>query len=703
MYSQTIGTQTYTFSSLVDVLAQASPARSGDVLSGAAAPSAAARAAARWVLADIPVLDIIENPVLPYEVDNVTRLIMDDWDPQALGECASMTVGEFRAWLLETANLPNAGAIFAAHQRGFTPELIAAASKLMSNGELIAVSAAARVTTAFRSTIGLPGRLATRLQPNHPTDDPLGVTASIIDGLNQGAGDAVIGINPATDSPERVRSLLELIDTIRQQYEIPTQSCVLTHVTTTLDLIEEGAPVDLIFQSIAGTEGTNKSFGVELSMLDDALAAGRELGRGTVGNNCLYFETGQGSALSAGDYRTPSGQPIDQQTLEARAYGLARHYEPLLVNTVVGFIGPEYLYDGKQIIRAGLEDQFCGKLLGIQMGVDICYTNHAEADADDMETLLHMLINANTGFVITVPGSDDVMLGYQSLSYHDVELARSVTNRDYAPEFAEWRAKHEVHWEDIDSILPARKINIDKLNSLTPARINLGSDGVATPTKARAELSTAHALARDAVHNSLDLAVLQSKFHDMGEPTDLMVIHSQAQDRAQYLTRPDLGRLPRTIPADFHLTHKAQIGLVLIDGLSPAAVTDHAAATIHELTKLLPDYSFAPPVIVEQGRVALADHLAQVAGWDVTVVLIGERPGLSVPSSLGMYLTWKATPGTTDERRNCISNIHPPEGTGYREAAAIAAHLIHQFVEQEKSGYMIKAASSDAALAALES
>lgn len=437
-YSHTLSGRTFEFRTLTEVLAKASPHRSGDVLSGAAAESAQERAAARWVLSDITLKEIFENPPFPYEVDSVTRVINDDLDLTAFESIAAMTVGEFREWLLTTAYEDDAALKLARVSRGLTPEMVAAVSKLMGNGELIAVAQAVENIAQFRTTVGAQGTLATRLQPNHPTDDAAGVAASIADGLLMGSGDAVIGINPATDIPSRVDTLLKLIDDVRINYEVPAQSCVLTHVTTTIDLMEQGSPVDLVFQSIAGTEGANKSFGVTPEILDDAYHAALELDRGTIGKNCMYFETGQGSALSAGAHLDPKGNPVDQQTIEARAYGLARRYNPLLVNTVVGFIGPEYLYDGKQIIRAGLEDLFCGKLLGLTMGVDVCYTNHAEADSDDMDTLLQLLMNGGAGFVICVPGSDDIMLGYQSLSYHDVALARKVSGMSHAPEFEEW-------------------------------------------------------------------------------------------------------------------------------------------------------------------------------------------------------------------------------------------------------------------------
>jgi len=427
-YTSTLGGRSYRFGSLARLLAAASPERSGDRLAGLAASSAQERVAARWALADVPLTAFLAEPVIPYETDDVTRLIVDTHDAAAFAAVAGLSVGGFREWLLtaDTAQL-------AAVATGLTPEMVAAVSKLMGNADLVAVARKVRVVTAFRSTIGLPGRLATRLQPNHPTDDPAGVAAALLDGLLLGSGDAVIGINPATDSPKAVRDLLELLDGVIQRYAIPTQSCVLSHVTTSMDLMARGAPVDLVFQSIAGTQAANASFGVTLGLLDEAYEAARALGRGTVGSNVMYFETGQGSALSADAHHG-----VDQQTVEARAYAVARRYDPLLVNTVVGFIGPEYLYDGRQILRAALEDHFCGKVLGLPMGLDICYTNHADADDDDIATMLTMLGVAGASFVICTPGGDDIMLNYQSASYHDALYLREVLGLRPAPEFETW-------------------------------------------------------------------------------------------------------------------------------------------------------------------------------------------------------------------------------------------------------------------------
>ena len=425
-----VGIRSFSFDSLRALLACAAPLRSGDQLAGVAAGSAQERIAACMALADLPLRSLLQQTVVPYETDEVTRLIIDSHDVAAFAPVAHLTVGEFRDWLLgdaaDTATL-------AALAPGLTPEMVAAVSKLMRNQDLMAVARKVNVVTRFRNTLGLPGHLAVRLQPNHPTDSPAGIVASILDGLMYGAGDAVIGINPAADSVPAMMQLLHLLDGIVQQHAIPTQTCVLTHVTNTLQAIELGAPVDLVFQSVAGTEGTNRSFGVSLALLDEAHAAVRELKRGTLGDHCMYFETGQGSALSAGAHHG-----VDQQTLEARAYAVARRYRPLLVNTVVGFIGPEYLFDGKQLVRAGLEDHFCGKLLGLPMGCDVCYTNHAEADQDDMDNLLVLLAASGLNFMMGVPGADDVMLNYQSTSFHDALFVRRLLGLKRAPEFEAW-------------------------------------------------------------------------------------------------------------------------------------------------------------------------------------------------------------------------------------------------------------------------
>jgi ethanolamine ammonia-lyase large subunit len=429
-YRHAIDATSHVFENLRDLLAKATPPRSGDRLAGIAAGSAQQMMAARMALADVPLKQFLQDSVIAYEDDEVTRLIVDSHDDQAFAMVSSLTVGAFRDWLLSDAA---SSAVLRKLSPGVTPEMAAAVSKLMRNQDLIQVAKKCEVTTRFRNTIGLRGRMSVRLQPNHPFDDTKGVTASVLDGILLGSGDACIGINPASDDPATIGALVRLIDEIIARLQIPTQGCVLTHVTTTLGLIEQGFPVDLVFQSIAGTEAANRSFGVDLALLRQAHQAGLSLQRGGVGNNLMYFETGQGSALSANAHHG-----VDQQTLEARAYAVARAFDPLLVNSVVGFIGPEYLYDGKEIIRAGLEDHFCGKLLGLPLGVDICYTNHAEADQDDMDNLLTLLAAAGVTFIMGVPGADDVMLNYQSTSFHDALYVRDLFGLKRAPEFDQW-------------------------------------------------------------------------------------------------------------------------------------------------------------------------------------------------------------------------------------------------------------------------
>lgn len=426
-----VGAQQHVFATLAELLAKASPARSGDALAGLAAVNATERVAAQFCLAELPLATLLEEMLIPYERDEVTRLIVDTHDRAAFAPLSSLTVGSFRDWLL--ASPPEA---IRAAAKGITPEMAAAVSKLMRNQDLIAVARKCAVVTRFRNTIGLAGRMSVRLQPNHPTDDLKGVAASLLEGLLYGCGDAVIGINPAGDALDQLAPLWRMMDALIAQHDIPTQSCVLAHVTRQIEAIEAGLPLDLVFQSIGGTQALNASFGVSLALLGEAREAALSLGRGTLGKQVMYFETGQGAALSANAHHG-----LDQQTCEARAYAVARAFDPLLVNTVVGFIGPEYLYDGKQILRAGLEDHFCGKLLGLPMGVDVCYTNHAEADQDDMDSLLTVLAAAGCTYVMAVPGADDVMLNYQSTSYHDALYLRDTLGLKRAPEFEDWLLK----------------------------------------------------------------------------------------------------------------------------------------------------------------------------------------------------------------------------------------------------------------------
>ena len=435
-YQHTLNGSVWRFADLKTLLARASPARSGDTLAGLAATSAVERMAARLALAELTLAEIVANPPIPYEVDEVTRLICDRHPAAVFGEIAGLTVGDFRNWLLLDSTSPETLARIAP---AVTPEIAAAVCKLMRNQDLVLVARKCRVVTRFRNTLGLPGHLAVRLQPNHPTDDVRGIAAAILDGLLYGCGDAVIGINPAGDSLPVLDRLWRMVDDVITRFEVPTQSCVLTHVTSQIRAIEQGAPVDLVFQSVAGTEAANQGFGINLALLREAREAALSLGRGTLGNNVMYFETGQGSALSANAHHG-----VDQQTCEARAYAVAREFQPLLVNTVVGFIGPEYLYDGKQILRAGLEDHFCGKLMGLPLGVDACYTNHAEADQDDMDTLLTMLGAAGVTYIMGVPGADDIMLNYQSTSFHDALYLRTAFGLRHAPEFEAWLTRMQL-------------------------------------------------------------------------------------------------------------------------------------------------------------------------------------------------------------------------------------------------------------------
>jgi ethanolamine ammonia-lyase large subunit len=436
MYKHSVNNIVYVFNTLAELMAKATPMRSGDILAGIAAKSYQERVAAQMALSEIPISEFLNEPLIPYETDEVTRLIFDSHDQENFKSISHLTVGDFRNYLLDNTIQKNE---LTSIQKSITPEIAAAVSKIMSLQDLILVSSKCEVITKFRSTVGLKGHLSTRLQPNHPTDDAKGILASVVDGLFYGSGDALIGINPAFDNINTQINLLKMLDDMRQQYKIPTQICVLSHITNTIASIEKGAPVDLVFQSIGGTEKTNKSFGINLSILKEGYEAAQSLSRGTIGNNVMYFETGQGSSLSSNSHHG-----IDQQTLEARSYAVAREFNPFLVNSVVGFIGPEYLFDGKQIIRAGLEDHFCAKIMGLPMGCDICYTNHAEADQDDMDTILTLLGTAGCNFIMGIPGADDIMLNYQSTSFHDALYIRKLLGLKPAPEFEEWLIKNGI-------------------------------------------------------------------------------------------------------------------------------------------------------------------------------------------------------------------------------------------------------------------
>ena len=726
-YQHTVGSRTYLFADLKILLAKATPLRSGDVLAGLAAETAQERVAAQKALADLPLAVFLSEAVIPYETDEVTRLIIDTHDRAAFAAVSHLTVGGFRDWLLSDRADTDTLARLAP---GLTPEMAAAVSKIMRLQDLILVGAKCRVVTRFRNTLGLEGRLSTRIQPNHPTDDPRGVAASLLDGLLLGGGDAVLGINPATDNVEACVRLLEMLDALRCRFDIPTQSCVLTHVTNTMQAMEQGAPVDLVFQSVAGTEAANKGFGITLAMLREAREMALTLGRGTAGDNVMYFETGQGSALSSGAHGG-----VDQQTAEARAYGVARAFSPLLVNTVVGFIGPEYLYDGKQIIRAGLEDHFCGKLLGLPMGCDVCYTNHAEADQDDMDALLTLITAAGCTFIMGVPGGDDVMLNYQSTSFHDALYVRRVLGKRPAPEFEAWLTRMGVidsegrHqklmtkqggspvMEALTELVPVPPVIApvptaiasasaalapaalwDRMRRLTPARVGIEPVGVSQPTAASLDFQWDHAQARDAVYAALDVAPLIAELQSLG--LDAIRLHSRASDRQEYLQRPDLGRrldeasrraLAGLLRGGTNPPGGSDVVFVIVDGLSATAVNRHVASVLRSVLAELrgQDWRIGPAVLVEQGRVAAGDEVALALGADMAVVLIGERPGLSSPDSLGVYLTWKPRLDTRDAERNCLSNIRP-EGLPFSLAASRLLFLMLEARRRCLSGVSLK-------------
>ena len=709
-YRHTVGIKTFHFPDLKTLMAKATPLRSGDTLAGVAAGSAQERVAAQMTLADLPLSTFLNEAIIPYEIDEVTRLIFDTHDATAFHDISHLTVGGFRDWLLspaaDSATLTRIGP-------GITPEMAAAVSKIMRIQDLITVGAKCRVVTRFRNTIGLEGRLSTRVQPNHPTDDPRGVAASMLDGLLLGGGDAVIGINPATDNVDACVKLLTMIDELRLRFDMPTQSCVLTHVTNAMQAMERGAPVDIVFQSIAGTEAANRGFGIDLALLKDAHQMALSLRRGTVGQNVMYFETGQGSALSSNTHHG-----ADQQTLETRAYAVARAFDPFLVNTVVGFIGPEYLYDGKQITRAGLEDHFCGKLLGLPMGCDICYTNHVEADQDDMDSLLTLMVTAGCTFIMGVPGADDIMLNYQSTSFHDALYVRRALGKRPAPEFEQWLIRMGLFdaggerlilkpesgspvvkaLSELQSRLtPAGGSLISSseiwssLRKLTPARIGIEPTGVSQPTSAHLDFQWDHAQARDAVNSELDLQGLSEQIENMGLQS--IPMKSAAADRKDYLQHPDRGRQLDSLEDSLNTAEETEYDVVFViaDGLSATAVNRHSLPMLASLIPgmLSQNWRIAPVVLAAQSRVAIGDDIAARLNANMSVVLIGERPGLTSPDSLGIYITWRPKPGSVDSQRNCISNVRP-EGLPYPAAAKKLLYLMREGRRLEKTGIDLK-------------
>jgi len=700
----------FSWPDLKTLMARATPLRSGDVLSGVAAANAQERVAAQICLSEVPLARFLEEHLVPPENDEITRLILETHDKAAFAPIAHLSVGGLCDWLLR---YETDSEVLTRLAPGLTPEMVAAVSKICGNQDLILIASKCRVVSKFRDTIGLQGRLATRIQPNHPTDDARGVAASVLDGLLMGGGDAVIGINPASDSVAAIENLIRLIADIIEGYSIPTQSCLLAHLSTQIGSMERGVPVDLVFQSIAGTQAAQTSFGIDLKMLREGYEGAQSLNRGTVGNNAMYFETGQGSCLSAN-----ASFGVDQQTLEARAYAVARQFEPLLVNTVVGFIGPEYLYDGKQIMRAGLEDHFCGKLLGVPMGVDVCYTNHAQADQDDMDTLLVLLGAAGCNFVMGLPGADDIMLGYQSTSFHDGQFLRQVLGVKPAPEFEAWLQKMGVadkrgHIQKVEevarrfgtdspvsarAILPAGEITSETLARawapFTSARVALPRAGASIATSERLGFHLSHANARDAVHWPFDRETLATELERLGFETQLL--SSDAPDRAAYLQRPDWGRRlsPRSrVELDTLAQSQGSFDLAICvsDGLSALAVERHAAAFLSLLAPMWKErgWNASPVCVVSNGRVALQDEIGQVLGAKMSLILIGERPGLGMPDSLSAYLVCGPKVGNTDEKRNCISNIRP-EGLSLEIGAQKVSYLLREMWTGGVSGVALK-------------
>jgi len=693
---------TYRFRSVKEVLARANEARSGDELAGIAARSEQERIAAKAVLANLTLNDLRENPVVAYERDEVTRVIDDALDREAFATVRNNTVGEFRQWLLDDATTGDA--ILAAG-RGITAEIAAAVAKLCTSLDLIAIASKIRVVTRARTTLGLPGRLSTRLQPNHPRDDLAGIAAAIYEGLAYATGDALIGINPCIDETDNVRRLLELTADIIERTGVPAQNCVLGHITTQMRALEAGTPMDIMFQSLAGTEKGNAGFGITVKMLDDGYAMMRETGR-LRAPNLMYFETGQGSELSADAH-----EGADQVTLEARCYGVARRYSPLLVNTVVGFIGPEYLYDAKQITRAGLEDHLMGKLLGVPLGADACYTNHARADQNDCENLAMLLAAAGCNYFMAVPMGDDVMLSYQSTSYQDAAALRAVLKLRPAPEFEEWCERRGILR---DGRLAARagdarllmdsssktggEAGFDAMRRATPARLGVGRAGPRYTTAAMLSLRADHARAVDAVTTLIA--------RDWPRRNGLLEVHSQALTREDYLRYPERGRrldaadaarLGRLAPHRARSkSAKPSVLLCVGDGLSSAAVEKNAAPLLRALARrLAPRYRLLKPIFIRNARVRIEDHLGEILRPDVVCLIVGERPGLATAESLSAYVIYRPTLKSIEPDRTVISNIHRG-GISLADAARKIAALIDDTIRLRASGTALAQKTSPA-------
>jgi ethanolamine ammonia-lyase large subunit len=688
----------YRFRSVRELLARANEARSGDELAGIAARSEKERIAAKTVLADLTLNDLRENPVVPYDRDEVTRVIDDALDRDAFASVRNKTVGEFRQWLLDDATTGDA--ILAAG-RGITAEIAAAVAKLSTNLDLITIAAKIRVVTKARTTLGLDGRLSTRLQPNHPRDDLGGIAAATYEGLAYATGDALIGINPCIDTPENIRRMLELTADIIERTGAPTQNCVLGHITTQMRALEAGAPMDIMFQSLAGTEKGNAGFGITVAMLDDGYAMIRETGR-LRSPNLMYFETGQGSELSAGAH-----EGSDQVTLEARCYGLARRYSPLLVNTVVGFIGPEYLYDAKQITRAGLEDHLMGKILGVPHGADACYTNHARADQNDCENLAVLMASAGCNYFMAVPMGDDVMLSYQSTSYHDASALRAALKMRPAPEFEAWCEQRGILHEgrltpragnarllmnsSDKKVSGADDMDFAAMRLATPARLDVGRAGPRYTTPAMLALRADHARAVDAVMTEIP--------RDWARRNGLIEVHSEASTREDYLRYPERGR--RIAAADIarvkHLATprkrtargKAAKATVLIcvgDGLSSAAIEKNAKPLLKALERVLKSHcDLMKPIFIRNARVRIEDHLGEIIRPEVICMIVGERPGLATAESLSAYVIYRPTLKSIEPDRSVISNIHRG-GIPIPEAARKIAKLIDDAIRFQATG-----------------
>lgn len=689
----------YRFRSVKELLARANEARSGDELAGIAARSEQERVAAKAVLANLTLNDLRENPVVAYDRDEVTRVIDDAIDRDEFAAVRNTTVAEFREWLLDDAT--SGDAILKAG-RGITAEIAAAVAKLCTNLDLITIASKIRVVTSARTTLGLAGRLSTRLQPNHPRDDPAGIAAAIYEGLAYATGDALIGINPCVDQPDNIRRLLELTAEIIERTQVPAQNCVLGHISTQMRALEAGAPMDIMFQSLAGTENGNAGFGITVRMLDDGYAMMRETGR-IRSANLMYFETGQGSELSAGAH-----EGADQVTLEARCYGLARRYSPLLVNTVVGFIGPEYLYDAKQITRAGLEDHLMGKLLGVPHGADACYTNHARADQNDCESLALLLASAGCNYFMAIPMGDDVMLSYQSTSYQDAQALRAVLKLRPAPEFEEWCERRGIIR---DGRLTARAgdatLLMDSLSGTggqaefaamrraTPARLGVGRAGPRYTTAAMLALRADHARAVDAVMTEVS--------PNWARRNGLVEVRSQAATREDFIRYPERGR--RLAADDARRVARLKLGVrarsappsVLLcvgDGLSSAAVERNAGPLLRALTRLLrPRYRLLKPVFVRHARVRIEDHLGQIIRPDVVCMIVGERPGLATAESLSAYVIYRPTLKSIEPDRTVISNIHR-RGIPIADAAREIAALVDDAIKFQASGAALAKKSS---------